>query len=409
MKIAYVLNTYPQRSHSFIRRELHALERRGVQVLRLAMRRADQAMSDPLDKAEEARTEHVLAAGPFALIAATLRQFAGAPGPALAALRLALRTGRLSDKGIVRHLIYFAEACYVAARCKAEAVDHTHAHFGTNAATVAMLTHALTGIPFSFTVHGPEEFDSPRSLSLGEKTRRAAFTVAISQFGRSQLCRWADPKVWKDIHVVHCGIEPAAFRDPPPLPGGPPRLVCIGRFAEQKGHLILVEAMAALRQSVPDLHLTLVGDGEMRAQIEDAIRAHGLQAAVSITGWVGEDRIRAELAAAHALVAPSFAEGLPMVVMEAMAAARPVIATYVAGNPELVQPGQTGWLVPAGDVAALAAGIHAMAETPTGDLRAMGLKGRDRVLQRHDIDAEAGRLIDLFTASVASDKKPAKA
>jgi glycosyltransferase involved in cell wall biosynthesis len=134
-----------------------------------------------------------------------------------------------------------------------------------------------------------------------------------------------------------------------------------------------------------------------------------LQAAVSITGWVGEDRIRAELAAAHALVAPSFAEGLPMVVMEAMAAARPVIATYVAGNPELVQPGQTGWLVPAGDVAALAAGIHAMAETPTGDLRAMGLKGRDRVLQRHDIDAEAGRLIDLFTASVASDKKPAKA
>lgn len=146
--------------------------------------------------------------------------------------------------------------------------------------------------------------------------------------------------------------------------------------------------------------MTLVGDGELRGAIEAAIAARGLGGRVTLTGWVDEARVRAQLAAAHALVMPSFAEGLPMVVMEAMASARPVISTYVAGIPELVRP-ENGWLVPAGDAEALAEALRALARTPRERLAAMGLAGRDRVLERHDIDREAAKLAGLFGAALA--------
>jgi len=400
LKLAYVLNTYPQRSHSFIRRELNALERRGHSVLRLAMRGADTPMVDPLDAAEEARTEHVLKAGAATLAKMMVARIIEAPQLSFAAWRLLLEVWRASDKRLLRHLVYYAEACHVAARCRNEGIEHIHAHFGTNAATVAMLAGALTGIPFSFTVHGPEEFDSPAALGLPKKMRRAAFTVAISQFGRSQLYRWVKPDVWQRIKVVHCGIEPQAFAQPVPIPPRPFRFVSIGRFAEQKGHLVLIEAFARLRRDAPDAHLTLVGDGEMRDEIERAIHLYDVGRNVTITGWVGEDRIRKELANAHALVAPSFAEGLPMVVMEAMAAARPVVTTYVAGNPELVLHGMTGWLVPAGDAAALGDALEEVCATPLDGLTKMGNKGRERVLARHDIDGQVEQLAQHFANSI---------
>jgi glycosyltransferase involved in cell wall biosynthesis len=379
-------------SHSFIRREVQALERLGVEVLRFAMRPPPTPPMDALNASEHARCEYVLSQGKPALVRAVLHNLR----PGSAGLRLALRAGAVSEQGRARHLIYWAEACYIALRCRAEGVDHLHAHFGTNAATVAMLVSEMTGLPFSFTVHGPEEFDQPRALFLSEKMRRAAFTVGISQFGRSQLCRWVEPQYWKRIKVVHCGIEPAAFPPPRGVPAGPVRLVNIGRFAEQKGQVNLIEALAQLRADLPDVHLTLIGDGEMRGILEAAVRSHGLEAQVTFTGWVDEDRIRAELDHCHAMVLPSFAEGLPMVVMEAMAAGRPVIATYIAGNPELVQDGKTGWLVPAGDVGALADAVRALACLSTEQMSEMGLAGRKRVFARHDIDDQAALLAGHF-------------
>jgi glycosyltransferase involved in cell wall biosynthesis len=166
-------------------------------------------------------------------------------------------------------------------------------------------------------------------------------------------------------------------------------MVAIGRLVEQKGQLALIKAMA-LAQS--NLHLTLIGDGEMRGRIEAEIAKHGLQDRVALTGWVDEARVNAELGSAHVLVMPSFAEGLPMVVMEAMAAARPVIATYIAGTPELVQDGKHGWLVPAGDKEALADALDQFAATPLTKLTKMGMAARTRVLERHDIDIEAAKL-----------------
>lgn len=389
MKIAYVLNTYPQPSHSFIRRELRALEDLGHEVHRFAMRAADGPLPDAQDREEQTRTHYVLASGAGALIGAALRAAFHDFSAFRRAVRAAWQLGRVAETSRPRHLIYLCEAAHVAARCRTLGVDHMHAHFGTNAAAVAMLAALMGGPKFSFTVHGPEEFDAPRALALGAKIAAADFTVAISQFGRSQLCRWADPADWARLKVVHCGIEPSKFEDPQPLLDGPRRLVAIGRLVEQKGQLALVQAMARTREEV---QLTLVGDGEMRPQIEAEIARHGLEPRVTLTGWADEARVKEELDRAHALVMPSFAEGLPMVIMEAMAAARPVIATYIAGTPELVQDGKTGWLVPAGDVESLARAIDRVARTPLAKLEEMGTAGRARVLERHNVRTEAAKL-----------------
>ncbi|NUH66096.1 glycosyltransferase [Sulfitobacter sp. S0837] len=392
MRIAYILNTYPQPSHSFIRREIVALEAAGHEVQRFAMRGPEGPLVDVQNQAEQARTEYVLQAGAGRLLAAVLKTLVQNPAGMGRALRQVWQAAKRAESGLPRHLIYLAEACYLRDRLAGSGVTHLHAHFGTNAAMVAMLCHRLGGPRYSFTVHGPEEFDSPRALSLGDKIHHAAFAVAISQFGRSQLYRWAAPEDWPRIRVVHCGIEPAKFPTPPPLPDGPRRLVSIGRLVEQKGQLALVAAMAQLRDSHPELHLTLIGDGEMRQTIEAEIARHNLAERITLTGWVDEARVTAELSAAHGLVMPSFAEGLPMVVMEAMAAGRPVIATYIAGTPELVQHDRHGWLVPAGDVTALATAMAALHDAPLDRLEEMGQANRLRVFERHDAATEALKL-----------------
>ncbi|WP_293572980.1 glycosyltransferase family 4 protein [Phaeobacter sp.] len=406
MKIAYILNTYPQPSHSFIRREVQALERSGITVNRIAMRQADVPLVDPGDRREQERTDYVLAAGAGRLCFGALRRLLRHPGRVWRAMRTAQQLARASKVGHLRHIIYLTEAAYVADQVETAGVEHLHAHFGTNSTAVAMLASDLANVGYSFTVHGPEEFDAPHTLSLQTKIAKSDFAVAISSFGRSQLCRWAAFEHWDKLKIVHCGIEPARFADPAPLPEGPLRLAAIGRFVEQKGQMVLVQALSDLAQDCPDVQLTLIGDGEMRADLEAAIAEHGLQDMVTLTGWLSEADVRSELARCHALVMPSFAEGLPMVVMEAMAAARPVIATYIAGTPELVRPGETGWLVPAGDKAALAAAVRDAAATPRSRLEDMGQAGRDRVLQRHDCDQEVQKLAGHFQQAVAARGNP---
>lgn len=402
MKIAYILNTYPQPSHSFIRRELAGLERLGAEVTRIAMRPSALALADPLDVAEAGRTYYVLKTGAAGrLLAALLRVAATRPGRLGHALRAAWAMGRLSPAGRLRHLVYLAEACRVLALVERAGCRHMHAHFGTNAAAVARLAHRLGGPGYSFTVHGPEEFDAPAALSLGPKMAEAAFTVAISHYGRSQLCRLLPHERWQSVKVVHCGIDPEAFPEPAPMPDGGPRLVTVGRLSEQKGQMVLMPMLERLGDDLPGLDLRIVGDGEMRGTIEADIAARGLGARVTLTGWLDEAGVRAELASCHALILPSFAEGLPMVVMEAMAAGRPVISTWVAGIPELVRDGVTGWLVPPADADALAGAVRALAAMPPADRARMGQAGRARVLERHDMYREAERLAGHFRRAIS--------
>jgi len=264
-----------------------------------------------------------------------------------------------------------------------------------------MLARALGGPPYSFTVHGPEEFDAPESLALAEKIRRSEFVIAISSYGRSQLYRWTDHDAWPKIHVVHCGIDSAFHAASPCVTPSPFRLVCIGRLCEQKGQLLLLEAMARIVGKGVPMQLVFAGDGEMRVAVEASIKSLGLGDAVQITGWIDSSRVREEILAARALVLPSFAEGLPVVIMEAMALRRPVISTFVAGIAELVRSGEDGWLVPAGDVEALQEAIEACLTAPDEVIVRMGEGGRERVLARHSADVEAAKLARLFAPAVS--------
>jgi len=400
VKIAYVLNTYPQPSQSFIRREIHALERAGFDILRLATRRFDDVLVDPANEAERQRTEYVLGQGLPRLLTTFARRVLANPRGALRALGLTVKLARTARGNRLRHFAYLLEAGYVAQRCIDEGARHVHCHFGTNAPAIALLAQALGGPQFSFTVHGPEEFDTPEALSLGLKIQRAAFAVGVSQFGRAQLYRWAAFGAWDKVKVVQCGIEPRQYPGVVAFPKQPPlRVVTIGRFVEQKGQMIVVQAMAQLKDSHPDIHLTLVGDGHMRRDLKKAIEAAGIEDRMSLTGWVNEARVNAELAQSHALIMPSFAEGLPVVLMEAMASGRPVISTYVAGIPELVTP-DCGWLVPAGDVGALARALGDLAAMDPVRMARMGLAARERAMQRHNVDIEAAKLAGHIRAAV---------
>jgi glycosyltransferase involved in cell wall biosynthesis len=262
-----------------------------------------------------------------------------------------------------------------------------------------MLAHALGGPSYSFTAHGSETVDNAQMLGLGEKIRRAAFVVAVCSFGRSQLFRWVEHPHWAKIRVVHCGIE-KAFHDVPavPLPSAP-RIVCVGRLCNQKGQLLLIEATRRLADKGLRLELVLAGDGEMRGAIDALIDEYGLRDQVRITGWIGGEQVRAEILAARALVLPSFSEGLPVVLMEAMALRRPVISTYVGGIPELVRPGENGWLVPAGSVDSLVAAIEGLLACSDRHLADMGEAAYRRVLDRHSVDSEATKLKSLFSES----------
>jgi colanic acid/amylovoran biosynthesis glycosyltransferase len=395
MNIAYLVNQYPKVSHSFIRREILALERQGFSVQRIALRGWNDALADAQDERERAQTRYVLqGAGGLAL--AVLRQAASAPLRFARALALAWRMGQRAARPWPVHMAYLAEACRIVPWLKTGGARHLHAHFGTNSAEVAMLAAALGGPPYSFTVHGPEEFDQPEFLHLAEKIRRAAFVVAISSYGRSQLFRWVDARDWPKVQVVHCGIEPDFHAGAAAAPVAAPRIVCVGRLCEQKGQLLLVEAVGRLIADGVAIELVLAGDGEMRPQIEAMVARLGLQACVRITGWISSATVRDEILAARALVLPSFAEGLPVVIMEAMALRRPVLSTYVAGIPELVRPGREGWLFAAGDIDALVTALEDLLATPTDKLAAMGEAAHARVLERHAIDTEAAKLARLF-------------
>jgi glycosyltransferase involved in cell wall biosynthesis len=397
MRIAYFINQYPKVSHSFIRREILALERHGVEVERIALRGWRDTLVDGEDLAEQTRTFYVLKQGLLGLAGAMLGQALKTPVAFMRALTQACRMGRGSDRPLIYHLIYLTEACVLLAYLRDHPVRHIHAHFGTNSAEVVLLARTLGGPAYSFTAHGPEEFDHPAALHLREKVERSAFVVAISSYGRSQLYRWVGHEHWPRIRVVHCGLE-KSFNESAqsvPLPDGP-RLVCVGRLCEQKGQLILLEAVCKLKDRGIYFQLVLAGDGEMRPEIERLIFYHSLQEHVRITGWISSQQVRQELQAARAMVLPSFAEGLPVVIMEAMALERPVISTTVAGIPELVRHGTDGWLVPPGDVDSLTETLALVLDTDVMQLRDMGRNGRQRVESRHDIDVEAAKLVKLF-------------
>ena len=410
MKVAYLVNQYPRNSHTFIRREILAVESLGLEILRYSVRSLEGELATPEDQTEAKRTRVVLDAGVIGHSFAVLATAARSPAALIRAVAAAIQLGWRSDRGLLRHFVYLAEACVLARWLRREGVDHLHAHFGTNSAAVALLCREVGGPPFSFTVHGAAEMEKAETLRLGEKVRRAAFAIAVSDYGRSQLWRWARVQDWAKIHVVRCGLGEDLLAAPRvPVPSAP-RLVCVARLTQGKGHLLLIEAAASLARDGVEFEIELAGDGPFRAAIEDLIRKRGLEGRVLCSGWRSGEQIRASIQASRALVHPSFAEGLPVAVMEALALGRPAVATAVAGTSELIEPGVTGWLVPAGSVERLADAMREVLHAPTARLEEMGRAGAALVARCHDATTEAGKLTALFLVRsvTASAGRPAQ-
>ena len=399
MRLAYLCNVYPAVSHSFVRREIEGVEAAGHEVHRFSLRPPQSGLKDEADLREAAITESVLQQGIVRLAVAALALLLSRPVKTFSALAAALR---LSSPGIerkARHLAYWLEAAWLVRRMEQLGVQHLHAHFGTNPAAVAAIARAWSGPPFSFTVHGPDEFDAPLALGLPAKIKAAAFVVAISSYCRSQLMRWSDPQDWGKIELIRCGVD-AAFLDATveAVPDGSIEFVCVARLSAQKGLPLLIAACDQLRQDGEHFTVTIIGDGELRESLEQDIRRRKLGDCVLLAGSRSSAEIREYINRARAFVLPSFAEGLPVVLMEAFAISRPVLTTTVAGIPELVDS-DCGWTIPAGSVDALVEALKSALQASPNDLAAKGAVGRQRVLRMHNAARNSAAILEAIEES----------
>jgi glycosyltransferase involved in cell wall biosynthesis len=397
LSLVYILGEFPALTQTFVLREIRELGRQGLppQVYYLSRaRRGDEGSRCDTDLAAAAR----LVPGPLSLrtwTAGLARVFGSARG------RRALRdAAALRSRGLARRLrvlVNLLRAATVADAIHGAGATLVHAHFATSQTEVALALSRLTGIPFSFTAHARDIYAD--ASALPQKLAAAAFVVTCTAANRAHLARLA-PEAAAHVHHVPHGVtaSPAAG----PREGGPPRVLAVGRLVPKKGFATFVDALGRLTAA---REAVVVGDGPERARLVAQARRHGV--AVTFTGALSPEAVALEMARADILVAPSVVapggdrDGIPNVVLEAMAAGLPVVATTTSGLPEAVEDGVTGLLVPASDPDALAAALGRLLADP-GLRRRLGEAGRQRVAQRFDLAANVARLRALFAPWMAA-------
>jgi glycosyltransferase involved in cell wall biosynthesis len=393
-RIAYLAGSYPAVTHTFILREVAALRKQGLDIVTYSVRRpGPEQIRSSVDQAEAENTFNVLetAKKPGVLIRAQVRALKQ-PGLYLRTLRKAWSLRGPGLRATVYQLFYFLEATVLAQHLKAQGATHLHNHFAQASCTVALLAARLAGIPFSFTLHGPADFTDPKLWKLDAKISDAIFVACISHYCRSQAMLASPVEDWAKLHIIHCGVEPARYDAPPATGQG---LLFVGRLAAAKGVPVLIEVMPRILSAYPDAQLTLIGDGPDRARLQDQVHRLGLSGAVHFAGYQNQEEVAEALARAAIFVLPSFAEGVPVVLMEAMAARRPVVATHITGIPELVEDGASGRIVAPGDAAAFAKAVCDILAAPN-QATTMGEAGRRKVKSEFDVACEAVKLAALF-------------
>jgi len=403
MRLAYLIGRYPAISHTFILREVRALRRMGWQVHPFSIwATARDELISRAEREEAASTYALLPPRPRDWLRAHLSA-ARRSGAYLATLRRALRLAPTTPRGLLLGLSWFAESVVLWHRCDSHGIRHIHVHLGGTAPAVALLACELAGgeaagWSYSMTVHGPMEFYDVYSEALAEKVAGARLAVCISDYARSQLMAFTEERHWEKLHVVHCGIDPADFR---PAAGedreGPLQVVCVGRLVQVKGQATLIDAAAELERRGVDVEVELIGDGPKRADLEALAAERGVPDRVRFAGSVSQEQIRDRYARADAFCLPSFAEGVPVVLMEAMAMELPVVTTAITGVGELVEDGVSGLLVRPGRVDQLADAFEYLARDPALRRR-LGVTGREKVRAEYDIEASATQLDSLFAS-----------
>ncbi|MGX7953608.1 glycosyltransferase family 4 protein [Tsuneonella sp. HG249] len=388
--VGYVLTHYPQLAQTFIAAEVDAVEQAGQPIRIFAMNPPGPTERDRPDAPRHiGRTTYLkprISRGAIELLGFTVRRPLG-----LAKVwGAAIASAGGSPVRTARCLSHLAQAALLARHAMDHGIERLHAHFGLAPATIAWLASAIMrscgrDASFSFTIHGFHDFVDPAESRLDIKAAQASAVVCISRYTLSQLCLVTEPWHWPKFTVVRCGVDSDAFeyRDPPEITGIP-RLVSVGRLSAEKGFEILLEAVARLRLEGLAVELRIIGDGPARQRLATRISELGIENEVVLAGELMPIEVRRELDAADVFVMPSFSEGLPISLIEAMATGTPVVSTWIAGIPELARHGETALTVAPADAGELAQAIGRM--IGDGQLRIrLARAARDRVSAQHDL------------------------
>jgi colanic acid/amylovoran biosynthesis glycosyltransferase len=393
--VAYLVNRYPEASLTTIRREIDAVGNEGIHVLRFAHRPSAQPLGGDRDDVEIRRTEFLATGGMLALARPLVRTLIMRPLALANALRAVVRLKPLK----IRNFSYLLLACRLKERLAEAGVPLLHVHFAQSSAIVAMLSRCLGGPRWTVTVHGPEDFEPAHRRMLATLATHASAAVAVSEWAADATRRAAAPRP-VSVSVIGMGVDRDFLEPPMPMdPEGP--IVCIARLDPRKGHAVLLEAMDALKASRNCPIVELIGDGPCRQELELEVQRRGLQDRVRFAGWQSEAAVKEMLDRCRFLVLPSLAEGLPVSIMEAFARARPVVASTIAGIPELVEDNRNGLLVRPGDPEALATAISGLLAKSANELFAMGMAGREAVENRHQSAQNATKLVRLWRGLAA--------
>jgi colanic acid/amylovoran biosynthesis glycosyltransferase len=400
-RLAYLLSIYPATSHTFFLNEIAELRKLGFTIDVASINRPAEAHSEAEESAL-ASTYYLKATKPAAILLVLLKVLFTRPQVVVRGLRAALQLDGWNLPASCYALFYLVEALLLGDWLRSRGHTHLHIHFGGPVATVGMLTSMAWQIPYSMMIHGPEEFYDVDKFYLPRKVERAQFVLCISDYCRSQVMKVSDPAHWAKLHVVRLGVDHRVFAPVPLIDrSGAMEIICVGRMVPAKGHLILLGAFAKLLRCGHDLRLRLIGDGDERSGLESFVRSEGIEPAVIFEGSLSHEATRQKLARADIFVLASFAEGLPVALMEAMAMEVPCVSTFVAGIPELIRDGMEGLLVPPSSEQALFAALERLTCEP--DLRRnLAAAGRRRVLQHYSLQDNVRSLADALRSHIPS-------
>ncbi len=404
-KLGYLVSRYPAISHTFILREVVELRRLGFHIDVASINGLDRALPQLTDeeRREAAATFYVKRAGARAALRANGSALLSRPSAYLKTLWATVQLADFEPRATLRLFFYFLEAAMVGGWMQSRELRHLHVHFATPAATVAMIVSRLFGFTISITVHGPDEFYDVRGFLLENKIEAALFLCVIGNFARSQLMKLSDASEWHKFHVSPLGVDPDLFRPQRGERAEVFEVLCVGRLVPAKGQHILLGAVHRLRQDGRLVRLRLVGDGPDRASLEAAVKHRRLGADVIFEGAVNQDRIRDFYGTAAVFAMASFAEGIPVVLMEAMAMEIPCISTWIAGIPELIRDSVDGLLVAPSDEQALADAIARLMDDERLRRR-LGEAGRARVIEKYNLRRNVAKLAGIFEAQLGEKR-----
>jgi colanic acid/amylovoran biosynthesis glycosyltransferase len=398
------MSHYPAISHTFFLHEVLGLRELGLEIetvsINLPDRTADAMPAN--EAAEAASTFFIKRTSPLRALLIAVATLLRHPRAFLRGLGFSLSLQSPSPLQLLYGVFYFVEALVLADWMRRRKLQHLHIHFSGAVATVGMVAAYAFRFPYSLTVHGPDDFFNERQFSLKDKIERASFVICISHYCRSQLMRIASPEHWDTMSVVRLGIRPELFPSRPAKRRGDPlRIVTVGRLVPAKGQLLLLRALLQLRSRGSIVNLLLVGDGPDRPHLEAFVRTHALEQQVTFAGARNHDEALEVLSTADMCVLASFAEGIPVALMEAMAMGIPCISTFTAGIPELLHHEEEGLLVPAGSVDDLASAIETLSANEELRQR-FSMLGRARVLKDYNLATNLQLLASTFAERLAN-------